>query len=683
MIKTVLLGTAAFVMVATLAMPTRSRTVTIAATPQFAPYGIDLSGQNRKILPGDDFYAFVNGGWDARTEIPADKSSWGSFNILRDLSDERTRIVIQDLAKTPQASGSNAEKIGLMYASFMDEGAIEAAGAKPLAPQFAAIAAIATPADLVRMFGQNNRIGIRGPLNFSVRQSPIDNTQYFPSISQGGLGLPDRDYYLKDDAKFADIRTKYVAHIAQMLTLAGRSDAGGAAKRIFALETAIATAHWTQAEQRQVEKTVNPMAAADLGKKFPGLDWTGWIDAASLSGNPIVNVSQPSAVAGIAKLIVATPLATWKDYLDWVTVRRAAPLLSRAFVDADFAFSGTVLSGVPQIQDRWKRAVAVVNASMGEAVGQYYAERYFPPAAKAQADLLVRNVTAAMDARLARLPWMAPETKIKARAKLAAFTPKIGYPDKWRDYATLVVKAGDPIGNAQRAAEFEYMRNVAKIGKPVDKTEWSMTPQTVNAYANQARNEIVFPAAILQPPFFDPNADPAVNYGAIGAVIGHEISHHFDDQGRKFDPKGNLANWWTAEDVTRFKSLTDRVVAQYGAYQPLAGLNINGELTLGENMADLAGLNVAYDAYHRSLGGKPAPIINGTTGDQRFFMGFAQIWRSKQRDAVLRQQITTDPHSPAAFRPYVVRNLDAWYAAFKVKPGTRYYLAPKDRIRVW
>jgi putative endopeptidase len=681
--KSVQFGAAAIALAVVLAAPVISRTAKSAAAPQFAPYGVDLAGQNKAVLPGDDFYAYVNGSWDARTAIPADKASWGSFNILRDLSDERTRLVLEDVAKTPQAPGSGTEKIAQIYASFMDEAAIEAKGAAPLKPQFDAIAALATPTDLARMFGANNRIGIRSPITFFIRQNPVDNTQYFPSMSQSGLGLPDRDYYLKDDAKFAETRVKYVAHIARMLTLAGRGDADAAAKRIMALETAIATAHWTSAAQRQVEKGVNPIAVADLGKTYPGVDWTAWIDAASLTGNPIVNVQQPSAITAIAKLVETTPLATWKEYLTWATVRRAAPFLSSAFVNEDFAFSGTALTGVPQLKDRWKRGVDVVNGSMGEAVGQIYAARYFPPAAKAQADLLVRNVTAAMDARLQRLAWMAPETKVKARAKLAAFTPKIGYPDKWRDYSALKIVPGDALGNAQRAAEFEYLRNVAKIGKPVDKTEWSMTPQTVNAYANTARNEIVFPAAILQPPFFDPNADPAVNYGGIGAVIGHEISHHFDDQGRKFDPKGNLTDWWTAEDVKRFKVLTDQVVAQYGAYQPLAGLNINGELTLGENMADLAGLNVAYDAYHRSLGGKPAPIINGTTGDQRFFMGWAQVWRNKQRDAALRQQLTSDPHSPAAFRPYVVRNLDAWYTAFNVAPGTKYYLAPNDRVRVW
>jgi len=681
--KPYLFGAAAIAVVATLAAPGISRTAATVARPQMGSFGVDLSAMDKSVLPGDDFYSFVNGTWNKTTEIPADKASWGGFNVLRDLSDTRTRVVIEEAARRKNAPGSVGDKIGTMFSTFMDAAAIEAKGAAPLKPQFDVIDAIATPADLARVFGKDNRVGIRSPLGFSVRQSLLDNTQYYPFVGQSGLGLPDRDYYLNADAKFADIRTKYVAHIAAMLKLAGRPDPDGSAKRIFDLETAIAQVHWTRAEQRQVEKLVNPMATSDLGKKFPGVDWAAWMGANGLAANPIINVAQPSAVGGIAKLIGETPIATWKEYLAWHSVDRAAPMLPNAFVIEDFAFGGTVLNGVPQLKDRWKRGVDLVNAGLGEAVGELYVARYFPPAAKAKADLLVRNITAAMDLRLSRLTWMTPQTKAKARIKLAAFTPKIGYPTVWRDYSALRIVPGDALGNAMRAIEFEYVRNLNKIGKPVDKTEWGMTPQTVNAYANPPRNEIVFPAAILQAPFFDPNADPAVNYGAIGAVIGHEISHHFDDQGRKFDPKGNLSDWWTATDVTRFKALTDQVVAQYAAYEPIPGLHVNGELTLGENMADLAGLNVAYDAYHISLKGKPAPVINGYTGDQRFFMGFAQVWRSKQREAALRQQIATDPHTPGAWRPYVVRNMDAWYTAFNVKPGTKFYLEPKDRLRVW
>ncbi|AYJ86927.1 M13 family peptidase [Sphingomonas paeninsulae] len=663
--------------------PAPATTPVTTNQPQFVPFGVDLAAMDKTVLPGDDFYSYVNGTWNRTTEIPVDRSSWGGFNILRDLSDQRTRAVIEDSAKTQNAPGSSGEKIGLAYAAFMDEAAIEAKGITPVKPQLDAIAAIATPSDLARMFGKDDRIGVTGPLGFDIEQDLKDNTIYAAWLGQSGLGLPDRDYYLKTDAKSAEIQTKYVAHIAALLRLAGQTDPDGAAKRIYALEHSLAQVHWSRAEERQVEKLYNPVATADLVKTMPGVDWAAWLSAVGLGGEKRVIVQQPSSVTATAKIIGETPITTWKEYLTYHTLASAAPLLTKAFVAEDFAFNGTVLSGTPQLKDRWKRGVDQVNGDLGEAVGELYVARYFPPEAKAKADELVRNITTAMDARLQRLTWMAPETKVKARIKLAAFTPKIGYPTKWRDYSTLNIVAGDAYGNSIRANEFEFQRNLNKIGKPVDRTEWGMTPQTVNAYANPPMNEIVFPAAILQPPFFDPNADPAVNYGAIGAVIGHEISHHFDDQGRKFDPKGNLNDWWTAADIARFKVLTDSVVKQYGEYEPVAGAHVNGELTLGENMADLAGLNVAYNAYHLSLHGKPAPIINGYTGDQRFFLGFGQVWRTKMREASIRKQITTDPHTPGNYRPYVARNLDAWYTAFNVKPGQKYYLAPKDRVKIW
>ncbi|MFS0770967.1 M13 family metallopeptidase [Sphingomonas sp. 1P08PE] len=651
--------------------------------PQLGDFGVDLTGMDKSVKPGDDFYRFVNGAWQDRTQIPADRASWGGFGVLRDLSDQRTRQVIEDSAKVRNAPGSVGEKIGTTYASFMDDAAIEKAGAAPLKPYLARIDAVKTPAQLAAMFAEFGRRGISTPIGIGVEQDLKDNSLYSVYAGQGGLGLPDRDYYLVDNPKFADIRTKYVAHVATMLRLAGRPDAQAAAQRIFDLEKQIAQVHWTRAEQRQVDKLYNPVAESDLSAKMPGFDWAAYLKAAGVAGQPRIIASQPSALTGTAKIVAATPMATWRDYLAFHQISNAAPLLSKPFVDANFAFYGTALSDTPQLKDRWKRGVDLVNSSLGEAVGQVYVQRYFPPEAKAKADELVKNLIAAYDKRLANLEWMAPETKVKARAKLAAFTPKIGYPDKWRDYSALKVVPGDVLGNADRSAEFEYNRQLAKIGKPVDRTEWFMTPQTVNAYANPLMNEIVFPAAILQPPFFDPNADPAVNYGAIGAVIGHEISHHFDDQGRKFDPKGNLVEWWTPQDAERFKTYTDRVVAQYGAYEPIPGMKVNGELTLGENMADLAGVNVAYDAYKISLNGRPAPVIDGYTGDQRFFLGFGQVWQNKAREAAIRQQITTDPHTPGNWRPYVVRNLDAWYDAFGVKPGEKFYLAPKDRIKVW
>jgi len=654
-----------------------------AGKPKLGDFGVDTTAMDKSVLPGNDFYRFVNGKWMERTEIPADRSSWGGFAILRDLSDTRTRAVIDEAAKTQNAPGSVRDKIGTTYASFMDAPAIEAKGAAPLKPYLAKIAAIRTQTDLARAFGDATRNGMDVPIGAGVQQDLKDNTVYAVYLGQGGLGLPDRDYYLVDNPKFVETRAKYQDYVATMMRLAGQPDPAGAAQRIFDLEKAIAQVHWTRAEQRQVEKGYNPEMVAALATKMPGFDWKTMLDAQGLGSQTRVIVGQPSALAGTAKIVAATPIATWKEYLAFHTIAKSAPLLSSPFVNANFAFNGTVLSGTPQLKERWKRGVDLVNGSLGEAVGQVYVEKYFPPEAKAKADELVRNLIAAMDIRLSKLEWMAPETKVKARAKLAAFTPKIGYPDKFRDYTSLKVVAGDVLGNADRATAFEYDRQLAKIGKPVDRSEWFMTPQTVNAYANPVMNEVVFPAAILQPPFFDPNADPAVNYGGIGAVIGHELSHHFDDQGRKFDPKGNFAEWWTPQDVTRFKAYTDKVVAQYGAYEPIAGAKVNGELTLGENMADLAGVTVAYDAYKISLAGKPAPVLDGYTGDQRFFMGFGQVWQNKAREASIRQQLTTDPHTPSAWRSYVVRNLDPWYAAFDVKPGQAYYLAPADRIRVW
>jgi putative endopeptidase len=651
--------------------------------PQLGDFGVALDNMDTSVKPGDDFYRYVNGKWMDKTEIPADRSSWGGFAILRDLSDKRTREVIEEAAAGQNAPGSVGEKIGVTYATFMDAPAIEAAGAKPLAPYLAKIAAIKTPADLARAFGDATIHGMDVPIGAGVQQDLKDNTIYTVYVGQGGLGLPDRDYYLTDNPKFVEARQKYVTHIAKMLTLAGQPDAQAAAQRIYDLEKQLAEVHWSRAEQRQIEKVYNPMATKDLAAKMPGFDWNAMLTEQRLAGQPQVIIAQPSALTATAKIIQSTPLKTWREYLAFHTISNAAPLLSTPFVDENFAFYGTTLSGTPELKARWKRGVDLVNGSLGEAVGQIYVKKYFPPEAKEKADELVHNLISAMDKRLANLEWMAPETKVKARAKLAAFTPKIGYPDKWRDYSALNVVKGDVLGNADRVAEFDYNRQLDKIGKPVDRSEWFMTPQTVNAYANPLMNEVVFPAAILQPPFFDPNADPAVNYGGIGAVIGHELSHHFDDQGRKFDPKGNFAEWWTPQDVERFKAYTDRVVAQYGAYEPVKGSKVNGELTLGENMADLAGVNVALDAYHISLGGKPAPVIDGFTGDQRFFLGFGQIWQTKSREDALRQQVTTDPHTPGMYRGYVVRNLDDWYKAFDVQPGTAYYLAPKDRIKVW
>ncbi len=654
-----------------------------AAKPKLGEWGYDAAGMDRAVNPGDNFFDYANGTWVKTTEIPADKPVWGGFVELDELSTQRTRTIIEDAAKANAPAGSVQRKVGDFYGSFMDEAAIEAKGIAPLKPALDRVAAIRTASDLAAAFGELGQVGVASPVGVQVDQDLKDNTRYSAYLGQGGLGLPDRDYYLDStNPKFVDAKARYKTHIANMLRLAGITDPEARAERIVALETKIAEAHWTRVQRRQIENIYNPMTKAELAAKMPGFDWNAYLAAAGLAGVDRVIVGQPSALAGAAKLVASEPIGTWKDYLTFRSIASAAPFLPKAFVDESFAFNGKVLAGTPQLRERWKRGSDIVGNGMGEAVGQLYVARYFPPEAKAKMDELVRNLIKAMDVRLQGLAWMAPETKAKARAKLAGFTPKIGYPDKWRDYSALDIRPGDALGNASRAEQFEYRRNIGKIGKPIDRGEWGMFPQTVNAYANPLLNEIVFPAAILQPPFFDPNADDAVNYGGIGAVIGHEISHHFDDQGRKFDAKGNLADWWTEKDIAEFKKLTDQMVAQYGGYEALPGAKVNGQLTLGENIADLAGLAIAYDAYHMSLNGKPAPVIGGYTGDQRFFLGFGQVWRTKYRDALLQQLLTVDTHSPGTIRPLVVRNFDAWYKAFGVRDG-KLYLPPEQRIRIW
>lgn len=653
-----------------------------ASKPQLGAWGVDVQGMDLSVKPGDDFYKFVNGQWDAKTEIPADRSSWGGFAVLRDLSDQRTRAIIEDSAKQNAPAGTVAQKVGDFYASFMDEAAIEARGMDPVKPMLAKIDGLTSRDDLARALAENVKLGLGSPVEIGVELDLKDNSKYGVYLGQGGLGIPNRDYYLVDNDRFKATRVKYKTYIAETLKLAGFANAEARAEAIYALEEKIAKGHWTSAESRQIDKLYNPVATAALDKEYAGLGWSTYLQTVGLAGQPQVIVTQPSAIRAALTLVANEPMDVWKDYLRFHTVKAASPMLSKAFVDLNFGWAQT-LSGTPKLKDRWKRGVDLVNGTMGEAVGEIYVARYFPPEAKAKADELVRNLIKAMDARLANLAWMAPETKVKARAKLAAFTPKIGYPSKWRDYSALKVERGDLWGNVMRATEFEYQRQLGKIGKPVDRSEWFMTPQTVNAYANPLMNEIVFPAAILQPPFFDPKADDAVNYGAIGAVIGHEISHHFDDQGRKFDMNGNLSDWWTKEDVARFDALAKRVVDQYGSYEPLPGKKVNGELTLGENIADLAGVTIAYDAYKMSLKGKKATKLGGYTPDQRFFLGFGQVWRNKYREPVLLQQLTTDPHTPGHFRPYVVRNIDAWYSSFGVKPGEKFYLKPEDRAHIW
>jgi putative endopeptidase len=646
-----------------------------AAAPAFGTYGFDTAGMDKKTTPGDDFDRYANGTWSDTTEMPADLSRYGAFNVLDDLSLARTRAILEELQAQP------ASKSGMAYASFMNQPGIEAKGIAPLKPWLDQVKAIRTHADYAKLAGKADRIGVASPFGVSLGVDDKDPSRYIVTVSQSGLAMPDRDYYLKTEDTFVKYREGYRAHIARMFTLAGETGADARAAKVLAFETELAKIHWTRQDSRDADKTYNIKTFAQLNAENPGFDWQGFFGEIGVAPQQLI-VSQPSAIKASAALVAATPVEVLRDAVLMRTLSSYASYLPKAFDDENFAFFGTTLSGTPQQRDRWKRGVNYVSGMLGEDVGQVYVQRHFTPETKVAMDDLVKNVIAAMDRRLQGLTWMAPETKVKARAKLAAFTPKIGYPVKWRDYSALQIKADDALGNVMRSREFEHDRQVKRLGGPVDRDEWFMTPMTINAYANPTFNEIVFPAAILQPPFFDPHADPAVNYGGIGAVIGHEISHHFDDQGRKYDASGKLTEWWTKDDVTRFKALTDRLVAQYAAYEPLAGQKVNGELTLGENIGDLAGLTVAYDAYRASLGGKEAPVIDGTTGDQRFYLGWAQVWRGKIREAALRRQLLSDPHSPDAQRILVTRNFDEWNKAFNVTAGKN-YLTPEQRVHVW
>ena len=670
-------------LVAEAEIPMGGLSATATTLPQYGAFGFAADGMDRTIKPGDDFWRYANGTWDKNTPIPADKSSYGGFAVLDDLSRERTREIIEDAVKAGAAGSDDARRVGTYYAAFMDEAAIEARGLAPIKPALARIAAINTRAGLARAFGDDARRGVTGPFAIGVEQDPKNPTRYMVGMSQSGLGLPDRDYYLVDSPDFKVTRAKYITHIAAMFRLAGLTNADVRAQTVFDLETAMAKTHWTRIENRDPVKTYNLRSPVSLVAEAPGVDWPVLLATAGVEHETRLDVGQPTAFTGMAKLAADIPLTTWRDYLAYHLLSARAADLPKAIDAEDFAFYGTVLSGQPQQQVRWRRGVSAVDGAMGEAVGKLYVARYFTPEAKKKIDVLVHNLLASMDGRIEEAAWMSPDTKTEAQKKLSTFNPKLGYPSKWRDYSKLVVVADDPLGNAERANQFEYGRNLAKLGSPLDRTEWGMTPMTINAYYNPPMNEIVFPAAIMQPPFFDPNADPALNYGAIGAVIGHEISHGFDDQGRQYDSTGALRDWWTLADGTAFTARAAQLVKQYDTYQPLPGTHLQGALTLGENIADLSGIRIAYEAYHLSLGGKPDRVIDGLTGDQRFFLGWAQVWRGKTRDAALLAQITADPHSPEQYRVATLRNFDPWYVAFDVKPGDKLYLAPSERVRIW
>ncbi|WP_066480967.1 MULTISPECIES: M13 family metallopeptidase [unclassified Sphingomonas] len=648
-----------------------------APAAEIGTFGFDAAGMDRSVAPGDDFYAYANGNWAKNTPIPADKSNYGMFTVLDELSKTRTRAILEE------SKGDANSRIGMAYAGFLDRAAIDAKGLAPIKPWLDKIKALKdNKAGYAALVAEAQRNGAGGPFSGYVGPDDKQPDIYAANLGQSGLGMPDRDYYLSTDAKLVETRNAYLAHLTKVLTLAGEANAAARAKAILDHETKIATAHWTRIESRDADKTYNKLTLAELAKLAPGFDFPTYLKAAGTNVDSVI-VAQPSAVAGIAKAISEAPVTVLQDQLIVRSLDNFAAVLPSAFDAEAFNFYGTTLSGTPQQEERWKRAVDFATGALSDEVSQVYVARYFPASTKAAADQLVKNVTEAMGKRIDALEWMAPETKVKARQKLAAFTPKIGYPDKWRDMSGLKIVAGDAFGNALRANQWEYDYNIQKLGQTIYKWEWFMTPMTVNAYANPVMNEIVFPAAILQPPFFDPDADPAVNYGGIGAVIGHEISHHFDDQGRKYDPNGALTDWWTEQDVARFTALTDQLVKQYDAYEPLPGKRVQGKLTLGENIADLAGLTVAYQAYQASLGGKPAPVIDGFTGDQRFYLGWAQIWRRNYREQNLAQRLLTDPHSPSEQRVAVVRNLEPWYDAYKPAATNKLYLAPAQRVRIW
>ena len=659
-----------------------------ATAQQGAPIsGIDVQYIDTSVRPQDDFFTYLNGKWLKSTEIPADKASWGTFMQLRDDAQAHLREIIEAAQKdTGKKAGTDEQKIGDLYASFMDEARLETLGVKPLASELQRIRTLKDKKGVPNLVAHLSKIGVATPYGIRVGQDARASTKYATYIGQGGLGMPDRDYYLKlDDKRMAETRAKYEAHVARILTLAGEKNAAEQAKAIVAFETELAKVQWTKVENRDPVKRYNKMSVAELAKLTPGYDWNAALAAAGV-GNKLdyVIVAQPSYLTGFNEVLAKTDLATLKSYFEWQLLREYSPYLSKAFVDANFAFYGTVLTGVTENRPRWKNGVSVVEGALGEAAGKLYVAKYFPAERKARMEELVKNVTAAYKESIDQLDWMTPATKVEAQAKLAKFVPKVGYPNKWRDYSKLSIRADDLVGNVKRASEFAYNRNITKLGKPIDREEWGMTPQTVNAYYSSSMNEIVFPAAILQPPFFDMRADDAVNYGAIGAVIGHEIGHGFDDKGSQSDGEGNLRNWWTKEDRDAFQKRTDMLVKQYNSYSPIPGYNVNGELTLGENIGDNSGLAIAYKAYKISLKGKPAPVIDGLTGDQRFFMGFGQVWRSKMREAQQIVQVKTDPHSPGQFRANgTVMNHPAFYEAFGVKEGDKMYLAPKDRVSIW
>jgi putative endopeptidase len=656
-------------------------------------HGIVVANMDPSVKPGDDFYTYTNGEWLKRTEIPPDRAAVGMFSILDNISSKRTADLIEQAAKSKAPAGSNLRKVADLYNSYMDEAAIEAKGLAPIRPHLEAIASIQDKHQLAYALGQTlrtdvdalNNTNFHTPNVFGLWVAPgfNDSEHYTAYILQGGLQLPDREYYVADNEHMRSVRAAYATHVAAMLKLAGFDDTENRAKRLIELEHAIAEKHTSLADNEDIHKANNTWSQADFSVKAPGLDWPEYFRGAGLTKQASFIVWQPTAFTAESALVVSTPLETWKDWLAYHLIESMAGVLPKAVAEERFAFFGKTLTGAQQQRPRWQRGVGVVNGFLGDAVGQIYAQKYFPPEAKERCQAMVANLIEAFRKRIDALTWMDPATKAEAKAKLATLYVGVGYPESWKDYSAYEVKADDIFGNVWRGRLFDYQQDLARLGKPIDRKEWSMTPQTVNAVNLPLQNALNFPAAILQAPFFDPKAPDAVNYGAIGTVIGHEISHTFDTEGSAFDAKGRVRNWWTPADLKHFEEATARLAAQYDTYKPFPDLAVNGKQTLGENIADVAGLSAAYDGYHAALGGKTAPTQDGFTGDQQFFIAFGQNWAQKEREAVLRQQVVTDPHAPDRYRADTVRNIDAWYPAFNVQPGETLYLKPSERVRIW
>jgi putative endopeptidase len=653
------------------------------ARPAIGPWGFDLAGMDRMVRPGDDFFRYAGGAWLRATEIPPDRSAWGPFYELRAKAEADVRAIIEGLAGSAPPSGSEARKIADFYTAYLNAAAIEVAGLAPAQADLKAIANAASHEDIARL-GVRPDLGIGGLMSIDIWADDRDPNRYVVNIAQGGLGLPNRDYYLKVDQQSDPVRDKYRAYVANLLGLASWPDPAASADAMLALETRIAALHWPEDKKADRNLTYNPRSRAELKSMAPEFPWDEAFEALEIPRQDRFGVKEPDAIQGLAKLFRATSVADWRAYLAFHYLNAAADVLPQEFDDLAFDFNGRVLSGASAKSERWKRATVNVNRALGEAIGRRYISRHFPPEAKAQARVLVENLRTAFASQIEKADWLSPATRRAALIKLGKMRVKIGYPDAWRDYSTLDVRPDDPLGNRERARLWDWRRRVARLDRPTDRDEWGMTPQTVNAYYNAFFNEIVFPAAILQPPYFDPAADSAVNYGGIGGVIGHEMSHGFDDQGSKSDENGVLRSWWTPDDRNRFEIRISAFKEQYSAYEPLPGLHLNGVMTLAENIGDNSGLAIALDAYRLSLGGRPAPVLDGLTGEQRFFLSWSQTYREKVREAQLRKDIATDPHSPAEFRVNgVVRNMDAWYEAFEVRPGDRLYLAPPGRARIW